>query len=62
MVLLLLFVGHFVVIMAGIILPWWVLADWWMGGDTVSMTTVVIVACISWVCAFWDWLKQLGED
>lgn len=52
---------YFAVIMAGVILPWWVWADWWSGGNTVDVGTVVVVACVSWVLGFWNWLKGLGE-
>ena len=53
---------YFVVFMVGGVLPWWVLFDWWFGENTVDMTTVVVIACASWVIGFWNWLNDLGGD
>ena len=53
---------YFVVIMGGVILPWWVWVDWWSGGNTVDVNTVVAVACIAWVLGFWTWLRGLGDE
>ena len=50
--------AYFVVIMVGGVLPWWVLVDWWWGENTVDRDTVVVIACVSWVLGFWDWLKS----
>ena len=50
--------SYFMVIMVGGVLPWWVLVDWWWGGSTVDMDTVVVIACVSWVFGFWEWLES----
>ena len=49
---------YFVVIMIGLVLPWWVWVDWWGGENTVTVDTVVFIACLSWILGFWEWLRS----
>ena len=62
--LLLYFVIYFVVIMVGLVLPWWIWFDLWLNSYTIDFkTTAVGVACLSWVLGFWNWVRDLpGED
>ena len=59
------FVGCFVVIMVGLVLPFcaWMV---WFEGKTYNLDEIgniaMGVAIISWVLAFWNWLRDSSEE